>query len=747
MDTLAKPFQFYYVVPDIINFPTQDKTLAKDFNFLTEMFKFFPKFVDLSYEGKRLAQAGDTNTQTIGGVTVTQEFADALNEYSIPAGSDLENEIYSNTNYDTNTWDPNYHPLDNQEAIDYDGNWTYNANMVSGFVHFNEGVDKDEYYWGEKVAEGLSNVDFTPQASDWNHLEEKKPLGLAGLAVSTTDDRPLDTSLDPDVDQPYFIGDFLSSLGLGNDLSSVNNVLDQFPGLSYYEIVMNAAEGKLSYKNLSPQDQVLLIAAMVESRNRVFKIATDIFGPVASTWSDQQMMDNFSNWMDKNYSQGASHGIDAFRILLETSHMMLNQFAVYSEIDDGAQNGEEMSMLDRYAFGQFSKDSGAEFFNHYDGADILGPQFASDPLCQQYIPADNDASDRGAIFNYIEQLIPGALDNNDLCNYLCKPLRATVNFSPDTAVGDLPLPPDFVVNGQALTPGQLNQLRAMKWLIEQWFGTNRVNNANYNSMPRSESIAPIMDYNGNYNSSLQVAYFNNVPGEEAYGCDGTDLGPGAAVFIPGTFATDAARSYGWDRVAGPFDGVVGEGFMRALWNDPNGKVLSDNGTSPPEAWYAVYNDFRAMYGLAYITPGAVGQMVNGTPTAPFHYDLVRKQFSGLNQDEITGKGGDLDPYRDSWAVHMEGELRNRGDLMDKLRMNIYNFLDQSGTQTYNRAEDKYEEDKEQEEEDDANDEKVADKIQAAHQAEQKQLERALEAAAQRMQKEAQAMLQKTLKKA
>ena len=288
---LAKPFRFHYLQPDILNFPNQNQELARDFNFACELFKFLSKPVTVAFDGQRLTGPDDEGSHELGGWTVTEEWYNALNEYSIP--DHLKDEIYSKE-WNPSHGDQNYRPENNTDVINYyenvlnKGPWGWHPDWVFGFNHFTQGLYNEdmEYFWGEKVASGY-NVDFIAEGWEWNHLEEKKGLGLAGLFEDINASGPKDATLDADVDQAYFVGDFLEDLGMA--WSDINNVLNRFKDYSYYEIVMNAVDPSKvqhSYKSLNPEDLTLLVTAFLESRNRVYSIAEKVFGPVVYTWDD-----------------------------------------------------------------------------------------------------------------------------------------------------------------------------------------------------------------------------------------------------------------------------------------------------------------------------------------------------------------------------------------------------------------------------------------------------------------------------
>ncbi len=721
MTELAKPMQFYYVPPDIMNFPTQNKELAKDFNFLAEMFKFMPKVVTVAMEGKRLAENDNKEAIKLGGWKISNEWYDALEEYTVPQNL-----------YDTLNNDPNYHiptgaamAWSNVQEVENTKNWNYDYNMVSGFVHFNNGTDKNEYFWGEKTAAALRNVQYDAKGCQWNHLEKKLPLGLASLGVKDGEELALDDTLNADVDKPYFIGDFLASIG--SNWGELQGILNKLSGQSYYQMVMNAVEpGRegSSYAALSNRENTILIASMVESRNRVYKIASDVFGPVALTWNDREMMANFENWASKNYEQGLSHGVNAFRLILETSHLMLNQIYQFSRtsIPVSNDNSYTMSILDRYAFRQYAQASGAEYFNNYSS--------------YSGFDSNNDGksprSDRkGAIFGFIDEMMPGCLGS--VRDYLCEPLSSEYQLSYDTRVDQMPDPPAGTSN-----PGFI---KAMKWLIEQWFGASTWVRPNYNNMPKSVALAPRVDYASNCASGSQddktpTGYDVNGRYVEKYKLE--NIG-GRQAYVPqAVYDPNSSRSMGWDRVAGPWDWdyTWSCNMEDTFWGYQSGH----------QEWYDVYMGMRAEYGsIGWLNPNIPAQDAAAN-TFGYHNTYARKQFGGLNQQEILGRGGYVAPFNNSWAVHIEGRLQMLGDKTDKIRMNIFTFMDQSGSRRYKRAQERYTENKEEQKYDEAQEEKQMQKISANHKAEQRRAETQIEALAQKHQKEERTAANKSHKK-
>jgi hypothetical protein len=278
----AKPFAFYIPKPDISNFPTENAPLSKDFNFLAEFFKFAPQMLTTAMEEGRIGKQNDQGEfesgTTLDGWPLSDAWIEALNEYEV---TDDMTWLYG-SDYDRyagdDDWD--WSPRNNMEALEYRDSkghnvWNWSRAWVAGNYHMNIGLwpQKGEWYWGEAVASTISNADFKAEGHEWNHLEEKKSLGVQGMFEDNSAPKPKDTNLDADVASgAYFINDFLSAVGSNWDYLN-NNVLKGGgrQNYSYYQLVMNSTQpGRTSYKSLSDKDRVLLVSAMIESRNRAY---------------------------------------------------------------------------------------------------------------------------------------------------------------------------------------------------------------------------------------------------------------------------------------------------------------------------------------------------------------------------------------------------------------------------------------------------------------------------------------------
>ncbi|MBU1867815.1 MAG: hypothetical protein KKD13_05010, partial [Candidatus Margulisbacteria bacterium] len=452
-----------------------------------------------------------------------------------------------------------------------------------------------------------------------------------------------DASLDTDVNKSFFLTDaFLGAIG--SSWPEVNSVLNKFSGQSFYQLVMNSTQPDrvgVSYKAMNQRELFLIVAAMIEARNRVHSVAEKIFGSVSLTWDDKQMMAAFDQWMDQNSKSGLSHGVNAFRILFQMQHLFLNEMAMFTATDES--RGYSAAVLDRAAFKQFSKDLGGEF---YSGA----------------------SGDKGALFGFIESM--GIPMNDEEVNFLRGNL-ASMNIH--TRPEDIPLPDNLKGYGA--------KLQAAKWLLEQWFGSNKVV-AGYNEMPKAETSGPLSwDF---FDKPNEYVAWNGLK-------------------VPVTISDpNSARSYGWDRVSGPYFDYRYDSRSNNLRKTDNSEIQY----SSPE-WAIAYEALRAQYGLAYLNPNSYNDNYN-------HRNYTRMQFGWLTPQEIMGKSGNIAPYANSWAVYSFGNLMRNGEVKDKMRMNIYTFMEAMEKSRFKRAQDKYEEDKDRIKNEEADIEKRMAKSEAIH---------------------------------
>lgn len=599
----------------------------------------------MAYAGKKNAAEGEghelqyfnSTTGAEDSMWVTDDWWNAFNEYSInpstysafvPGSYLKDHGASASSNSDVLDW-YNAHTDDGGNplcALNWHDDWVF------GFHHFNQGIRANQYWWGEGTGAQYPNLDFMGGMDQWNHIGVKKHADIK------------DSRWDADADKAYFSGDYFSDLG--TSLDGVSSMLAGKFGedQSYYETVMNITDGKASYAGLSDLETMEWLGSMVESRDRVWQAATEIFGPVNFTWNDQQMMQYFNQWLNRNRSTPMSHAINFFRFLLGVQHSFINQVTMFYETGGG--QGYTMSALDNYAFRKFSVDMGSEW---YTGNDIDG---------------DGNIT-QGKIVSYVK----GAIGwNGDIENFLRGNLSS---FSFAAQPGDIGLPSSL--NG--LSADQKTKLKAVKWMLEQWFGATKVQ-PGYNSIPKWEGYDPDLQWDDPSDYTVM-----GIPGVGNVRISKTITDPNGV-----------GASYSWDRVFGPFSNGGTAYFL-------------DDGTEVND-----YSQIRAIntylkgqgYSVGYMSPY----------TSANHPGYVRTQFGGLSYDAIEGHGEAGVVHNNSWAVYVEGQLYLAGYQTDMMRM--WNWLSMNAMmkKEYDKDQDNYDEAKERIEWETTEQEKVQGKKQA-----------------------------------
>jgi hypothetical protein len=185
---------------------------------------------------------------------------------------------------------------------------------------------------------GFKNLDFTPDASEWNHIMEGS--------------RP-DPSADAVANQAYFVNDILTRVG--SSWPEVKALLSRPPlqGKSYYQIVMDG-----SYRSLSPRDAFLFLAAITETRGRVIDMYNRVFGPVSATRNDHDMMQYIDRFVE---TYGSGHAISLFESFLPLAHLFTDQMTAYYEKNLG--DGIEGTGPEQQRFWAFSQYMGRTTFD------------------------------------------------------------------------------------------------------------------------------------------------------------------------------------------------------------------------------------------------------------------------------------------------------------------------------------------------------------------------------------------------
>jgi len=351
--------------PDLGSFRTGNINLKRLANFGLEMMKFLPEYEQLAYAGK--VEGEDHTFQMVEGrdMQVSQEWWDAFNKYEITAEDLQDNHIYDfyegREDYDAGNIAAG---RSNAEVIDAwlngCGNnasgwsvlWAFGKHhRVGPFMEVTEG---SKMFAGEGDGGGYSNLDFVTKADEWNHIKWPKS-------------QEWDQSIDSYVNQGHFVDEF------GVNWQDIQDLLDtKFPGKSYYEIVMSGA-----YKSITdPREAFLLVAAMYESRARAWQCMTEVFGPVTSTWSDQEMISHIDDFIDSSNPYLNHHTLGIFKLFLEMQHSFTNQVTMFYEKAQGG--GFNKSVIDDKRFWDFAKWLGRATYNN-DGS-----QESGEPLGKLY---------------------------------------------------------------------------------------------------------------------------------------------------------------------------------------------------------------------------------------------------------------------------------------------------------------------------------------------------------------------------
>ncbi|MFC1570923.1 hypothetical protein ACFL31_00060 [Candidatus Margulisiibacteriota bacterium] len=668
---LSKPFHVQLPQPDVLNFPVENRDLAQDFNFAAEFFKFAPKLQCLAFDGKRIEGSSDeAEGAHLGDWRVTDEWVEAINEYSVPDG--LTAELFGSDYWGGDAAASGQVFRNNAEVVSYyegkgEDPWDWHNDWVAGFNNFDKGERKTSYFEGEGVARGVGNADYVAEAHEWNHLEKKKYLGLMSLLNDYDNAGPKEESLNADVAQEaFYIGDLLDTLDFSWE--EVNSLLqsDKFKDQSYYQIVMNAIDPNRrnnSYKALdeSRGEHIQVLAAMIEARNRGFGAMEKIFGSVDQTWNDPAVQASIMSWLGpRTQTMGLSHGINSFRLFYQMQNQFMKMMTLFYE--DRPDRVDSAAMLDKYAFWQFVKDLGVEFY-----------------FGENRDPDGDDIITKGSIFEYIERDLGIDFDSDDdkakaIRKFLCSETDVP-NFSFKTKPGDINisecLPGDENEGHRQELSGVANKVKAYKWLLEQWFGATKVKSG-YNGMPKADVLAPEYDLNDGDDYEW-----------ESVGCWDVKV-------TPAITQSNGARSYGWGKVFGAFHNNVEHSHGHAFWaNDGNGERWIEDNTAE---WREIYTLLRGKYpGLAYISE----QAPEGGPRK----NTVQYQFRGLGRNARYGISGNREVYANSGAVFAEGNLARFGEIRDMTKIEVWETLENQEKINFDRAMKKYRRKKEKRDED------------------------------------------------
>lgn len=385
-------------LPDLSNFITNDTKLKKYANFGMEMMKWLPKFEQMYYSGKQFASqkdvdAGNSATLTHGNsaatgdhpstdLTVTTEWMSDFNRYAVNMNDDSEmaavfkggDGYFTDTGYFTalksrgtanggkidnlcsvRAWEDTHTNVDG--FTDWRGNtWIAGQNHREGA--FGPGNNGTEENWaGQSMGAGYQNLDFQVAAGEWNHIMVPKKDGVEDAKAAA------------DVNTNLFITTSqLNIVGYTNFTQLTNWLNSTFPGMSFYDIVMDRTNGYA--KLTSSKDVFKLVLAMTESRERIWKMENDVYGPVANCRNDAAMKSVVTDFVSAHNPGMNYHSLQLFGQLFQIQHSVINRmtqyWAPYQKDIDNAQNfGYNYGRLDNYRFNKFTEDLGGHGFNQW----------------------------------------------------------------------------------------------------------------------------------------------------------------------------------------------------------------------------------------------------------------------------------------------------------------------------------------------------------------------------------------------
>ncbi len=141
----------------------------------------------------------------------------------------------------------------------------------------------DQQYYQTGTGKAYSNLDFSPDASDWNLLTGADNQGCADNYDSS-------------------ILDEINSYFNWNDIKSIGS------GQSYYQI---AGSGAIS--SYSDEQAFDLMCSMTESKDRVFGVLKEIFGDPSNLTDDNAVIQKITDWLGQ-YTQVDPHNLGILKV-------------------------------------------------------------------------------------------------------------------------------------------------------------------------------------------------------------------------------------------------------------------------------------------------------------------------------------------------------------------------------------------------------------------------------------------------
>jgi len=166
-------------------------------------------------------------------------------------------------------------------------------------------------YWtdtmlGEGMGVGYSNIDFSPEAFDWNLIDDENLADASGSSVIGS----LNTNFWSQVKSCTF-GD----------------------GMSFYEIAKKIGNGTMSFSAADGSDAFNLMCAMLETRERVFGTFKSIFGDyTGGALSDTDVINNMNAWLTANNGVDL-HNFGALRMFFSMATDFINTLDAFMNFD------------------------------------------------------------------------------------------------------------------------------------------------------------------------------------------------------------------------------------------------------------------------------------------------------------------------------------------------------------------------------------------------------------------------------
>ncbi|MFH1709847.1 MAG: hypothetical protein ABH860_02100 [bacterium] len=166
---------------------------------------------------------------------------------------------------------PTASTLTEYEAAIKEGGWTDDTEFLAETFSKQSDPKNANLIWGQGLGRAYSNLEFSPDASDWNLLD----------GVSTGS------------------------------------------GQSFYQI---AKSGVIS--TYTDEQAFELMCSMTESKERVFNVLYDIFGDSSNLTNDSAVITNISNWLS-DYTEVDPHNLGILKMFFSMQTDFINTLSAY----------------------------------------------------------------------------------------------------------------------------------------------------------------------------------------------------------------------------------------------------------------------------------------------------------------------------------------------------------------------------------------------------------------------------------